>query len=65
MYTTEICLRWSLLYYKDCNSSFDCPKDACPSSEKTIRQINDAKKINPRDTAILQAQIEQLKLREQ
>lgn len=64
MFTTEICLDWSLPHYEDCGWYLDCPKDACPASEKTIRQINDEKKIDPRDTAILQAQIVQLKLRE-
>jgi hypothetical protein len=64
MFTTEICLDWSLPHYEDCGWYLDCPKDACPSSEKTIRQINDAKIVDPRDTAILQAQIVQLKLRE-
>ena len=64
MFIIEICLDWSLPHYEDCGWYFDCPKDACSSSEKTIRQINVEKKIDPRDTAILQAQIVQLKLRE-
>ena len=64
MYITEICLDWSLPYYEDCGWYLDCPNEACPSSEKTIRQINDAKIVDPRDTAILQTQIVQLKLRE-
>ena len=50
-------------HYEDCGWYLGCPNDACPSNEKAIRQINDAKIINPRDTAILQAQIVQLKLR--
>jgi hypothetical protein len=64
MFTTEICLDWSLPYYKDCGWNLDCPKDACLSSENAIRQINDTKNVDPRDIAILQAQIIQLKLRE-
>ena len=64
MFTTEICLDWSLPQYEDCGWYLDCSKDVCPPSEKTIRQINDTKKINPHDTAILQAQIVQFKLRE-
>ena len=64
MVITEICLDWSLPYYEDCGWYMDCHKDAGPSSEKTIRQINDEKKVDPRDSAILQAQIVQLKLRE-
>ena len=64
MYTTKICLDWSLPHYEDCGWYFDCPKDACPSNEKAIRQINDAKIVDPRDTVILQAQIVQLKLKE-
>ena len=64
MYNTEICLDWSLPHYEDCGWYLNCSQDACPSSEKTIRQINDAKIVDPRDTAILQAQIVQLKFRE-
>ena len=30
------------------------PKDACPSSEKAIRQMNYIKIVDPRDIAILQ-----------
>ena len=37
MFTIEICLDWSLPHYEDCGWYLDCPKDACPSSEKTIR----------------------------
>ena len=62
--TTKICLDWSLPHYEDCGWYLNCSQDACTSSEKTIRQINDAKIVDPRDTAILQAQIVQLKLRE-
>jgi hypothetical protein len=36
MFTTEICLDWSLLDYEDCGWYLDCPKDRCPSSEKAI-----------------------------
>ena len=64
MFTTEICLDWSLLHYEDCGWYLDCAKDVCPLSEKAIHHINDTKQIDPRDTAILQAQIVQLKLRE-
>ena len=64
MYTTEICLDWSLPYYEDCGWYLDFPKDAYPSSEKAIRQINDPKIVDPRDTIILQMQIVHLKLRE-
>ena len=64
MYTTEICLDWSPPHYEDCGWYLDCPDDACPSTEKAIRQVNDAKKTDPRDAAILQTQILQLKLRE-
>ena len=64
MYTTEISLDWSLPDYEDCGWYLDCPKDVCLSNEKVICQINDTKKINSRDTAILQTQIVQLKLRE-
>ena len=46
----------------DCCWYLDFPKDACPSSEKAIRHINDAKIVDPRDTIILQAQIVQLNL---
>ena len=60
MYNIEICLDWSSHYFW----YLDCPKDACPSSENAIHQINDAKIVDPRDTAISQAQIVQLKLRE-
>lgn len=42
----------------------DCFEHACPSNKKAIHQINDTKKINLRDTAILQVEIVQLKLRE-
>ena len=59
MFTTKICLDWSLQHYENCGWYFDCPKDACPLSE-----INDAKNVDLRDTAILQAQIVQFKLRE-
>ena len=44
MYTTKICLDWSLLHYEDCGWYLDCPKDAYPSTKKAIRQINDTKK---------------------
>ena len=64
MFTTDICLDWSFSHYEDRGWYLDCPKDACPPSEKAIRQINDTKQIDPRDTAILQTQIVQLKLRE-
>jgi hypothetical protein len=64
MFTTEICLDWSPPHYEDCGWYLDCPHDACPSNEKAIRQMNDAKEIDPRDAAILQTYIVQLKLRE-
>ena len=62
--STEICLDWLLSHYEDCVWYLDFPKDACPSSEKALHLINDAKKVDPHDTAIFQAQIVQLKLRE-
>jgi hypothetical protein len=64
MFTTEICLDWSLPHYEDYDWYIDCPKDACPSSDKVIRQINDAKNVDPREIVILQAQIVQLKPKE-
>ena len=64
MYTTNISLDWYLPHFETFGQYLDYPKDACPSSEKTICQINDAKIVDPRDTTILQAQIVQLKLKE-
>ena len=64
MYTTEICLDWYIPHFETLGWFLDYPKDACPSSENAIYQIDDAKIVDPRDTAILQAQIVQLKLRE-
>ena len=37
MYTTQICLDWSLPNHEGCGWYLDCPKDVCPSSEKAIR----------------------------
>ena len=62
MYTTDICLDWSLPHYEDCGWYLDCPKEACSSIEKAIRQINDAKIVDMRYPTILQAQIVQLKI---
>lgn len=62
MYTTNIWLDRFSPYYDDCGWYLDCLEDACLSNEKAIRLINDTKKINPHDTALLQAQIVQLKL---
>ena len=64
MYTTEICLNWSLPHYEDCGWYLNFFEDTCSLNEKANRQINDTKKIDPHDIAILQAQIVQLKLRE-
>ena len=57
MYVTKICLDRSPPHYEDCGWYLDCPNDACPSTKKAIRQMNDTKKIDSRDTPILQAQI--------
>jgi hypothetical protein len=64
MLTTDIYLNWSFPHYEDCGWYLDCPNDACPSNEKAIRQINDAKNVDARDTVNLQAQIVQLKFRQ-
>ena len=43
MFTAEICLDWSLPHYENCGWYLDCPKDGCPSSEKTTCWINNTK----------------------
>ena len=41
MHIIEICLDSLLPHYEDYGWYLDCPNDACPSSMKAIRKMND------------------------
>lgn len=57
MYITEIWSEWLPPNYDDCGWYLDCHEDACLLNDNVIRQMNDTKRINLRNTINLQTQI--------